>query len=365
MAAADDERIVLSAGEGVLPGLRARQRVSVYFDFRSQGMAFEAVVLKNAGGAIEVELPELMYRSLSRRWPRIPAPRGLAVEFLLPDAELKLDCPESEEWVEVELPELREGLDSSNLAALVESYKSKARQIASEGRVVMYKDHGPADFAEHIVSRLGRILFVPSTTSGLPISDPYPAGRIITKEMAEDFEGPSSLAGGSDLESYLAERAAAGLNSAVWCPVVYYRYTVGIVQLFNGPDRPWALDFEAVDLAWEFSRVLAYFLKRHGYFATKTAPSGRSGSIVDATPAGLLVELPPGGPRISPGSTIGLKLQVGETSFSCQARVARRYEHSGSRFYGIAFVGLPAGEIAALSRNLYGEAEAAVQGTAG
>ena len=357
VVAADGGKVGFAA-EGTAASFSPRELVSVCFDFRGQAVAFDAPVIKSAAGLVELGLPESMYRSLSRRWARVSRPKNLSVDFLLQDAELNLDCPESEEWVDVELPELREGLDSSNLSALVDSFKAKASGIASEGRVIMYKDRGPADIAEEMAARIGRILYVPSTLGALPQSDPYPAGRIITREMAEDFEGAPSVAVGSRLSSYLRERAAGGLRSGLWCPVIYYRYAVGIVHIANGPERPQALDFGAVDLAWEFSRILAWFLKRLGYFAqSASGPSPKRGSIIDASPSGLLAALPVGGPKIEQGSVIRLRLVLKDRSLVCSGKVARRYDEGGMSFCGIAFMDLSAQDMAGLSLDLYGEEE--------
>jgi hypothetical protein len=343
---------------GTAPAFSPRELVSVCFDFRGQAVAFDAPVIKSASGLVELGIPESMYRSLSRRWARVSRPKDLSVDFLLQDTELSLDCPESEEWVDVELPELRAGLDSSNLSALVDSFKAKASAIASEGRVVMYKDRGPSDIAEEMAARIGRILYAPSTLAALPQSDPYAAGRIITREMAEDFEGAATVAMGSKLSAYLRGRAAEGLKSGIWCPVVYYHYAVGIVHIANGPDRPRALDFGAVDLAWEFSRILAWFLKRHGYFAqSATGAAPKRGSVIDASPSGLLAVLPVGGPKIEQGSVIRLRLGLKDKKIVCSGKVARRYDEGGMSFCGIAFMDLSAQDMAALSLGLYGEEE--------
>ena len=360
-------RLSASGGEGVAfsvesgdPAFSPRELVSVCFDFRGQSVAFDAPVIKAGAGKVELGIPETMYRSLSRRWPRVRAPKGFTVDILLPDEQLRLDCPESEEWSDVELPELREGLDSRSLATLVESFKSKASLMASEGRVVMYKDKGPSDIAEEMAARLGRVLYVPSTNAGLPIADPYPSGRIVTREMAEDFEGAPVVAQGTKLASYLRARAAEGLNSALWCPVVYYRYSVGVVLMMNDRDRPRSLDFGAVDLAWEFSRILAWFLKRHGYFADsatgEVAP--RMGGLIDASPAGLLMALPSGGPKIDQGAIIRLRLGLGaDKTICCSGKVARKYQEGGMNFFGLAFMDFSAEDRAVLSLELYGETE--------
>ena len=343
--------------DGDLP-FAPRERVSVCFDFRGQAVAFEAPVLKSALGIVELGLPEAMYRSLSRRWPRVSAPADLSVEFILPDAELTLDCPESESWADVELPELRQGLDSHSLSALVESFKGKASEIASEGRVIMYKDKGPADVAEEMAAKFGRTLYVPSTLGPLPEADPYPVGRIITRGMADEFEAPSAVAQGSKLAAYLQGRATEGLKSGLWCPVIYYRYAVGLVYMANGPERPRALDFEAVDLAWEFSRILAWFLKRHGYFADSgIGAEPRKGSIIDASPAGLLAAIPSGRSSIEQGSIIRMRLILKDKSIVCSGKVARRYDEGDMSFCGIAFMDLSAQDTSLLWIRLYGEGE--------
>lgn len=366
VAAAADESVSFSTS-GPPPHFAPRELVSVCFDFRGQAVAFDAPVIKSTSKGLVLGFPESMYRSLSRRWSRVRPPKDLTVDFLLAESSLHLDCPESEEWVDVELPELREGLDSRDLASLVESFRSKAQSMASEGRVIMYKDKGPSDVAEEMAARMGKILYAPSALGPLPLTDPYSSGRIVTRAMAEEYETSAVAASAetqapvSQLSSYLRVRALKGLCSALWCPVIYYRYTVGMVLMSNGADRPYSLDFGAVDLAWEFSRILAWFLKRHGYFASPKSEVSSSaphrGGIIDASPSGLLAELPVGGPPMEQGSVIRLRLGLNDRGIVCSGKVARRYNEGGMSFCGIAFVDLSAEDRAFLSRELYGEAE--------
>jgi hypothetical protein len=230
----------------------------------------------------------------------------------------------------------------------------------------MYKDKGPSDVAEEMAARMGRVLYVPSALGALPLTDPYPVGRIVTRDMAEEYEASATAASslmrtpGSQLSAYLRNRAAKGQGSALWCPVVYYRYTVGMVLMSNGADRPFSLDFGAVDLAWEFSRILAWFLKRHGYFASSDSEVATSmpyrGGIIDASPSGLLAELPVGGPTVEQGTVIRLRLGLRDRGIVCSGKVARRFNEGGMSFCGIAFMDLSAQDRAFLSRELYGEA---------
>ncbi|HRY55554.1 MAG TPA: PilZ domain-containing protein [Spirochaetia bacterium] len=352
-------RLMKVAKEGILlataagpAGFHPREKVSVFFDFRGQTVVFDSRVLKSGPSTVELDPPEAMYRSLQRRWPRVPNPRGISVDLMLPGAGLELDCPESREWVEVERPEAYPGLDTESLAKLVDSFKALASAIADEGRVVMYKGRGPADYAEEMAARLGKALFLPSLSGPLPEEDPYEPKRLVTRELAEDYEGPSASAADSLLASCLAEKAAEGQRSLLWCPVSYYRYTVGMVMLCSGSRE---LGYEALDLAWDFSRLLAWFLKRHRYFAAmEEARSKGASAVVDASPAGLLVRLPAEGPGAKIGTTLKLALSHGGKNLVCDARIARCYDEGHARYYGIAFRELPLEESSALAAELYG-----------
>lgn len=335
---------------------KAWDRVAVRFDFRGQTVAFSAPVRRASRGLLELSWPEAMYRGLSRRFARVPAPRDFCADLLLPDLDLRLGCPECREYAEVERPAAKEGLDADTLASLVAAFKEKAAFHASESRVVMWKDgRGPADAAEDLVANLGRILYIPSTLSGLPLADPYPEGRVITRAMLEDYESPASLAGDSPLGERLAALSREGLAAALWCPILYYRYAVGLVYLGNDGASRKPFDLRAVDFAWEFSRLLAWLLKRHGYFgAAEAEPQARRGAVVDASPSGALIEISGRAPRLKQGSAVELLLSLGDKSYSCRGRVARRWEDKGSSYYGLAFEGLAEEARAELERGLYG-----------
>ncbi len=330
------------------------ERVQVQLEFRGQPVAFSAPVKKAASGFFELAFPDTMYRALSRRWPRVAPPEDFAADLLLPGADLRLSCPECREYTDPEPPPGAVAADS--FAALVAEFKEKAELHASESRVTLWKaEKGPADPAEAAAAALGRVLYLPSTLSGLPIADPYPEGRILTRELLEDFESPASFAGDSEVGRFIAARAREGLASALWCPVLYYRYAVGIVYLGNDAASRRPFDLRSVDFAWDFARRLAWLLKRHGYFGSGTASGKRSrGSVIDASPAGLLLALEGEAPRFRIGQATELLITVGGRSISCQGRVARGYDSGKLRCYGFQFEGLSGEARAELALGLYG-----------
>jgi len=359
--------------------LRPYEVVSVYFDFQGQSMAFVARVKRSSRGLLEIDWPDAMHRSLSRRWPRIAFPRGLGLSIILPDAALDLHCPICREYYSVETPAIESSNLGDSLDALVKRFREKASTMAADCRVSMFKEGcSPRDPAEELAARSGRVVYVPSARSGLPIADPYPESRIVTRKDLEDLEGVVSLAGASRFGAYLAKRAEDGLVSALWCPISFYRYCIGVVHLENRLTHPKVLDFSAVDLAFEFARRLAFFLKRNGYYKPAKARiasepkseavvtiDGSPVSILDASPSGARVSLRPEDPVLKQGSRIELSISHKGGSLLANARVARRGDMDGNPFYGLAFEGLGPEAEEILALGLYGETGEALLGQGG
>lgn len=352
LSGADQSLLRLSPRKEEPNPFRAWETVSVQFDFRGQPMAFTTKVRRSGQGLLELASPELLYRDLLRRWPRVQAPRGYSARLLLPGFGLSLSCPESREYAEVEEPD--RGMGAASLSALIEEFRRKAAELSDENRVIMFRQgRGPADAAEATASALGRVVFVPSVLSGLPIVDPYPEGLLVTQGALEDFEGPLSLAGDSALGAYLETRARGGLVAALWCPILYYRYVIGIVYLGANSLRPF--DLREVDFAYGFSRALAWSLKRYGYFESASPQNDLcAASLIDLSPSGLLISLGRGMPVLKPSSTLDLVLQSPQGEKSLRARVARHFSAGKDAFYGLAFEGLPESEASELASGLYG-----------
>lgn len=356
LSAAGKEHVSFTLSEADSGLFKAWEHVSVHFEFRGQSVSFSAPIRKVARCILEIVNPDVMYRSLSRQWPRVAAPRNLSVDLLLPDADLQLPCPECREYADVELPTAQDYLDANSLSSLISDFKQRSGLYASESRVVMWKEgKGPADPAETLIAELGRVLYIPSVLSGIPVTDPFPESRIVTRSLLEDYEGPVALAGDSPIRKYLEQRSRGGLAAGLWCPILYYRYAVGFVYLGNNKDCKRPLDLKAVDFAWNFSRILAWFLKRYSYFHKDRAePALRRGTVRDVSLSGALIDLGAKAPRLKPGASVELLLSLESRSYNCRARVARRHEEKGHTWYGLSFDDLTEESQAELAKGLYG-----------
>lgn len=331
--------------------------LSAYFDFHGKDMTFSSKVLKQEGDFLVLAFPVRLLRSPARRHPRVPCPRGFALEITLQNETVRLDYPQCGEYSDVTLPDLHEGFDISSLNTLIESFRQRSSRLASESRVVLFRDRLPQGVEELMLSRFGRTLFIPSTRSPLPSSDPYPEPRIITAQMADEYEGPEGIVDGSRFEHALVSKIGRGINAEVWCPILYFQYVVGYVYLANTSDRPVSMDFAVVDCAWEFSRVLAFYLKTNDYFKTSqtSEPVSHAAGIVDLSASGSLLSIPHTAlaMRIKIGALLDLRLDYPEGSLEIQGRVVRRFDDKDGAYYGVAFQDLGSEALRILFPKIY------------
>lgn len=349
-------RFLPQGGEGDQPPFRAWDSVSVNFEFHGQAMTFTTRVKNVDRALLELEFPETMYRDLLRRWPRVAPPKGFEASLLLPGSGLELPCPPCREYTELYAP--KSSFASESLNGIVDRFKQKAADMADESRVVMYsKGRWPSDLAEETIAELGRALFLPSLKSGLPTVDPYPEGRIITRSSYAAAHGLDDLSPDSKILSFIRQKSLEGLNSALWYPILYYRYAVGFAYL--GIRGPRCVDLAAVEFVHDFCYALAWSLKVHGYFdaqASHTHEDLQAVSLVDISASGILVSLDQNLPRLKPSATVDLVLSDPSGQRPLKARVARAIGAKKNMLYGLAFESIGEKDEDQIAKGIYGPA---------
>ena len=356
----DKDHLVLEGVAGETERFAAWEQVSAYIGYQGQRLMFFSKISRVDGPRIHMSFPEKLVKAPQRKSVRVPPPINLHLEFFLQNDRIHIDCPESLEYLEIELPVIREGFDISSLNSLLASFSAKADARYSKNGVVMFgKNRKPETVEERIISQIGRVLLVTSTKSPLPSLDPYPEGRIITQQAADAYEGPSIFLEGSDLEKRRQEKAGRGIISELYCPILYYQYVVGYVYVMNDDSRKVCLDFRAVDFTWEFSRILAYNLRALGYFksAEEYEPQPHVPAVLDLSTGGCLFMLPKSTTRtkLKQSAVIDIRIGDDESSLSCKGRVVRRSDDSSSDYYGVSFVNMAGDSVDFLRRALYAE----------
>jgi len=356
----DKDVVVLETTDAGPNPFASWEEVTASLGYQGQRLAFSSKVIRVDGRRLHLALPERLLKAPQRKAVRVAPPKGLALEFYLQNDHVHMAVPESTEYLELELPEPKEGFDLSSLNGLLASFQAKATAKYSQAGVIMFgPKRAPSTLEEKIIARLGRVLLVASTKSNLPPTDPYPEGRIVTQAMADAYEGPSIFLEGSTLEKNRAEKALAGVVSEVYCPMLYYQYVIGYVYIMNDESKKVCLDFRAVDFAWEFARALAWKLKEQGYFKGdgKGKPEPHRPHVLDFSASGCLFVLPKSSypVKLKQAAVLDLGIRAPSLDLLCKGRVVRRFEDRENEYYGVSFLGLDEGGMAALRELLYAD----------
>jgi len=358
----DKETLVLAAVAKDAEAFRSWDAVSVFLSYQGQRVTFPGKVKRISGGEVVIGLPEQLIKAPQRKAVRVPPPKDMRLEFFLQNERIRIDCPESSEYAELEMPALSVGFDTGTISGLLDSFKDKASTMYSRSGIVMFnKSRKPESVEERLISEIGRTLLVPSTHSPLPSADPYPEGRIITQAMADAFEGPSVFLEGSSLERSRAEKTAAGVVSELYCPILYYQYVVGYVYLMNDESRMTCLDYRTVDFAWEFAHILAYSLKANNYFklADDYVADPYEPRVVDLSAGGCLLSMPKSSfkVKLQSGSVLDISISRGdcEGAVAMKGRVARKFDDRDNEYYGVAFLNAEQDAFVELRKSLYAD----------
>lgn len=358
----DKETLVLKAKAEEARTFKPWDAVSVFLSYQSQRVTFPGKIKKNTGVELIIALPENLIKAPQRKAVRVQPPQDIKLEFLLQNEKIRIDCPESSEYAELEMPALSVGFETGSINALLDSFKEKASTMYSKSGIVMFnRNNKPETVEERLISEIGRTLLVTSTHSQLPSSDPYPEGRIITQEMADAFEGPSVFIEGSALECSRAEKTASGIISELYCPILYYQYVIGYIYLMNDENRKTCLDYRSVDFAWEFAHILAYTLKTNNYFKLdeQYIADPYKPQVVDLSSSGCLLLMPKSSfkVKLKHGSVLDMSISRADpaTSVTMKGRVTRRFDDRENEYYGVAFITTEMETSIALNTILYAD----------
>jgi hypothetical protein len=332
------------------------EHLTGYFDCHGKTYAFETTVRSIKSRELKIDQPVKLLKSLQRKYVRVKKPRGVEVMLHMANEDVSLDYPVCPEYISVEPPAKPLFGNEKRIPELVNAFRSELAAKCVNSNIVMFRLKKPEFFEESLICKTGKVLFIPSTGSGLPANDPYPEGRIITRSLEESYEDPNWFVEGSRFEKTLLEKRMTGVSSEIWCPIVYYQYVVGYV--FVSTTGSETFDISMVDYLWDFSRILAFQLRQTGYFSGASDQRGsvrHKAAILDISPGGMLISFSKDEIRapIRENSVFTVDIAAGKTTIACSARVCRRYGEGSSLSYGMSFTDLSSQDLMALYECLY------------
>ncbi len=356
----EGDNLSFSSSDSGINSLESGETVSMFFSFYSNTMTFKCRIVSE-GNPVKLKMTGDIYKNLKRKFVRVNPEGDIALTFTLENARVILDFPRTREYESFDADIFSDKFDFSSIESLIKDFKSKASEIASENKIVMFRARDPETFEEKLIVETGKCLFIPDTEAGrLPDKTSPVASMIVTSEYFLNRDGSEKEFLGKTLrqvDKAIREKFSNGINSEIYCPVIYHEYVVGYVYLANVKNR--FVVFTEQDLAFckEFCRFLAFVLDKNGYFADKKqAEDEFSPEIVDISASGLLFTHPEKklSELLGLYGDIQLTLKVGPRKMNILSRVMRKYEYKGRFFYGIQFLEIEPEDFRFLFEYVYG-----------
>jgi hypothetical protein len=252
-------------------------------------------------------------------------------------------------------------MDPSNLRELVKQIAAWLKPHASRYKLHFFKDAKPSTIEERILARSGKIIYIPSTKEGIIEADPYPDKRYVTRETFRlhlEATGVDSKYVDETMERYLRRKAERFVFSEAWIPILFQEYVVGYLQIWNDKEGQTPFGMDVVDVLWQFTKVIAYSLKIHGFFEDgKMKNDPFKCKIIDISASGLLFAQP--GDKCSqlllPNVDLALYIRALQRKINCSARIIRGYQDSTQNYFGCSFQSMEPEDLRYLFEFLYGK----------
>jgi hypothetical protein len=355
----DDSSIEVQLDKDVKGLFSPRESVRVFFPYYGHIMTFNSEVLR-ANESITLSYPKEVYKNLQRKYERVTTPEGITASFTLSNIKVALSYPKIEEYDPVDVPEVSDDFDCSDIRRLVDDFRQKVRAMNATESIVMFRGREAQSLDELLISRTGRILFVPDTEKGIPEAGEYAYEHVITAStiMSLQEQTHDTL---YDLERFQFEyqqKNHDGIHGEMYCPILYHAYVVGYVRVSREGEDDTPFSISELAYVHDFSRVLAYSLKIYGYFKDEEKGAGEfSPEIIDISASGLLFSHPSQELKLSLllYNDVLLTLRVGHRKMNIGCRVMRKYPEKNTTCYGLQFMDIQPEDFRFLFDYVYGK----------
>jgi hypothetical protein len=355
----DDKKIIIEITSDSLP--REGEDIRFFFFFQNNMHSFNAEINKIDDKKATIIKPEGIYKALQRKHERVRNPEDITASFVLKGKSIELDFPKMNNFVVVEKPQLSMQFDQSSISKLMLEFRKKFKPLVSDNKIVILKDRGPSGFEENLLYKSSKSLWIPSTQSDFPIEDPFPDGRIVTRDLLDEYvvegEGDDIITSLS-IKRIISEKYKNGIFSELYCPILYHQYLVGYIYLVNTKDKKEKIGFGLVEYVHQFAKVLCYSLEVNGYFKpTKISEKKYDTGIIDISASGLMFTHPAKelSRELLIHTDIDLNLRVKQRNMVVGSRVTRKFMDLNRLYIGLQFLDITPEDYRFLYETIYGK----------
>jgi hypothetical protein len=344
-----------------IPNIKSREKINLIFDYKEKIITFTVETRALRENHITAMVPEFMYKNLGRSHSRVATPPDLRVQLTFQGDRYSLSFPKITDFDSGEITEFMEKLNPPDLNGLIAQISAWIKTFANGFKLVIFKDAQPTTAEEKILAETGKAIYLPSTLGTLPSADPFPKNRLVTDDILKRYLESSGVQ-----EQHLDEAAAqfihskfeGGIFSDAWVPILFQEYVIGYIHVWISKEGLPLLNYDIMDILWQFARVLAFSLKINGYF-----DSGRLGNepfignVIDISASGLLFAYPLSDLAnvLQPDMELSIKLSSPKREIDATAQIVRQYSDSTTSYFGCRFMDIAPEDIRFLFEFIYGK----------
>ena len=357
----ENQLIKVALKKGGLPAPERNETINLFFKFRGARMTFSSKISDLQDSELVLEFPVGIYRDLSRGYERVTPTEEMKISFLIQGERVELNFPKSENYDSPEEPATTANFDATKITNLLRAFREKAQTLASENKIVMFRERKPENFEEKLIGYTGKAFLYPqSLSTNIPEKELILSPRVLTQEevvLSQTNQGAELFNVLQSLSSTAAEKEKKNILQELYSPILYHNYVIGYLYLVTFRDGGQRFSRKIIDFVHQFGRLLSYSLKVNGYFKGEPVKERVDrAEVIDISASGIQFCLPLAefDSLFMLFNDVNFDLYIGRRDISIGGRIMRKFSDQGRLYIGIMFLDIREADRIFLVEHLYG-----------
>ncbi len=338
--------------------------LNAFFYFQNNYHTFKTHIIKMRSNTIIVENPEVIVKSLDRKYDRIAINGNIQVKIHTHGELHELNYPKTSMSYYPDTPPISADFSELKIETLLKRFKEKMNVLVYYNKIVMLRNIKPKTFFEKALIDKGKAVIFLNTRADFPTRRIYDSIDNLTKQDYIDFEVKEN---NTDLQainkvisSHLITISRANIFSYAIIPVLYKDYVVALIYLVNDHDRGIKIDEKIINYTVQFSKIMTYTLMMNNYFKEEEGdPVEINLPIADLSPGGLGIVINDGTEnekieQIFPqGKNFKLSFKIDDREIFVSSKLVRKIKQHDKYILGFIFLDIKPEDFAFLEKHLY------------
>lgn len=353
-----DKQLTINTTSEAETFLKKRDEIKLFFNFHGAKHIFKARIIKINHAQLILTPPSLVLKDLQRKYERIHSGEEITISFMLKEKKVTLNFP----VIDVNSPlrdlVIPQEVSNQNMTELIKEFKISLQGTVETNQIIMMRNKVPSTYEEILMSKTGKILWIPDVQKGLQDQRLYPTDLLTTyRDIQEAEENLSAEQALVKFKMALQTKKDRASYSQLYCPIFYNYYFIGYVYLSNGISLKKIIDYKMVKHTYDFTKILCYSLESNHYFETTQKETNfHDLPIIDISASGLLfghtsATLPQ---ELLLHKTLDFTITIHNRPIALSARVMRKFRDSNYNYFGIEFNNITPEDFRFLYEYIYG-----------